>query len=590
MNNKPSELEKIKENSNYLRGTINESLLDELTGSIIPEDAQILKFHGSYQQYDRDLESERRKQKLEPLYQFMIRIRAAGGITTMDQWLALDKLADEYANSTLKLTTRQAFQLHGVFKRNLKDTIRKINDAIMTTISACGDVNRNVMCNPNPYHSYVHAEVLEASRQITIHLTPKTTAYHEIWLNKRLVAESHLDDGSEKDKSELSSDQKNASEENKPKSNVDHEPLYGKTYLPRKFKIALAIPPYNDTDIFANDLGFIAIEKDKKLTGYNVVVGGGMGTTLENKNTYPRLGSVIGFIPKDKIVEVSEKVVAIQRDHGNRSDRKVARLKYTIDRLGLDWFRKELNERLGWALQDPKTYKFTRNGDLYGWHKDVHNVWHFTMFVENGRVRDTENIQLKSCLREIAKIHKGDFRLTGNQNLVIGNVSESSKPAINNLLKKYKVLANQKKSGLRLNSLACVALNTCGLAHADAERYLPSLIDKIDAILERNGLMKEDIIIRMTGCPNGCARPYLGEIGFVGRAPGRYNMYLGAGFSGDRLNKLYKEMLNEQEILAELETIISSYANDKDKGERFGDFVIRKGIVTEVREGKQVHQ
>jgi sulfite reductase (NADPH) hemoprotein beta-component len=560
MNTPLSEVEIIKEQSNYLRGTLKESLEEEITGSIAPADTTLIKFHGSYQQFDRDLESERKHQKLEPLYAFMIRVRLAGGIATPSQWLTIDQLADQYANGTIKLTTRQAFQLHGIFKHNLKLTIKEINQSLMDTIAACGDVNRNVMCNPNPHQSTIHAEAYEIAQSISNHLVPKTTAYHEIWLDKRL----------------LSGNQE------------DEEPIYGKTYLPRKFKIAIAIPPNNDSDVFANDLGLIAIEEHSKLTGFNVAIGGGMGMTFGNPQTYPRLATLIGFVAKDKIVDLAEKVVIMQRNLGNRTDRKNARLKYTIDRIGIDQFKKELCALLGFEFEEAKPYTFVSNGDIYGWLKDSHGNWHLTLFVEGGRVRD-KDMKLKTALKEIAKIHDGDFRLTGNQNLIIANISPEKKKQIEQILNANNVLPNKKLTGLRLNSLACVALNTCSLAFAEAERYLPHLIDKLDELVVANHIEKEPMVVRMTGCPNGCARPYLGEIGFVGKAPGRYNLYLGAGFSGERLNKLYKENLNEQEIIEALKPVIEDFAKNRNQDERLGDFVIRKSYVKATTEGIDFH-
>lgn len=556
-----SEVEIIKENSNYLRGTLKESLNDEITGAIAPADTNLIKFHGSYQQFDRDLESERKRQKLEPLYSFMIRVRLAGGIATSRQWLKIDNLADEYANGTIKLTTRQTFQLHGVLKPHLKKTMKEINNALLDTIAACGDVNRNVMCNPNPNQSSVHAETYEIAKRISDHLLPKTHAYHEVWLDEQLVG------GGEK----------------------DAEPIYGKTYLPRKFKIAIAVPPHNDSDVFANDIGLIALEERGKLIGFNVAVGGGMGMTFGINQTYPRLASVIGYCPKEQVVEVCEKVVVTQRDLGNRSDRKNARLKYTIDRLGIEKFKEEFHSRLGFNLPEAKAYVFESNGDAYGWAQGTDGKWHLTLFVEGGRIRDTETFRLKSALRRIAEVHEGDFRLTGNQNLIISNIPAGKKKLIENILRKDEVLPNKKLTGLRLSSLACVALNTCSLAFAEAERYLPKLIDKLDEIVITNGLEKEPIVVRMTGCPNGCARPYLGEIGFVGKAPGRYNLYLGAGFSGDRLNKLYKENLNEQEILDALRPIFEDYAKARKPNERFGNFVVRKEYVKATKEGLDFH-
>jgi sulfite reductase (NADPH) hemoprotein beta-component len=558
----PSPIEIIKENSNYLRGTIIESLNDSLTGSIKEQDQVLSKFHGTYQQQDRDLDDERKHQKLEPFYSFLIRVRVPGGITTSAQWLALDELADKYADKTLKLTTRQAFQFHGVLKRNLKTTMQEINKTLLDTIAACGDVNRNVMSSANPFESPLHAEVAEDAKRISAHLTPQTAAYHEIWLDGKLF------EGGEK----------------------EEEPLYGKTYLPRKFKTAIAIPPRNDSDVLSNDLGFIAIIENGQLSGYNVTVGGGMAYTFGNNNTYPRVADVVGYIPKDKIVSVSEAVLVFQRDHGNRSDRKNARLKYTVDRLGLDYFHSELKRTHGIQLEVAKPYKFTTLGDKYGWSKSADGQWHYTVFVEGGKLVDRAGYPAKTALREVAKAHSGSFILTGNQNVVIAQVSEKLKLKIESILKKYNVIDGKSLSQLRQNSIACAALPLCGLAFAEAERYLPSLVDKLDKVLEANGLLNEPITIRMTGCANGCGRPFLAEIGLVGRAPGKYNLYLGASFVGDRLNKLYKEMLSEEEIIAVLTPIFEDYAKTRDTNEHFGNFVIRKGYVKATTEGKKFHE
>jgi sulfite reductase (NADPH) hemoprotein beta-component len=557
----PDPIEIIKENSNYLRGTITESLNNPLTGALMEQDQVLIKFHGTYQQQDRDLDDERKHQKLEPLYSFLIRIRVPAGITTPAQWLALDELSDKYADKTLKFTTRQTFQFHGVLKRNLKTTIQEINKTLLNTIAACGDVNRNVMASANPFESPVHAEVAEDAKRISAYLTPQTGAYHEIWLDGKLI------EGGEK----------------------EEEPLYGKTYLPRKFKIAIAISPRNDSDVLSNDLGFIAIIENGQLSGYNVTVGGGMAYTFGNNNTYPRVADVVGYIPKEKIVEVSEAVLVFQRDHGNRSDRKNARLKYTIDRLGLDYFRSELKRTHNIVPEDAKPYKFTTLGDKFGWSQGADGLWHYTVFVEGGKLVDLAGYPARTALREVAKIHTGSFILTGNQNVVIARVSQKQKAKIENILKKYNVVDGKSLSQLRQNSIACAALPLCGLAFAEAERYLPSLVDKLDKVLEVNGLLNEPISIRMTGCANGCGRPFLAEIGLVGRAPGRYNLYLGASFVGDRLNKLYKEMLSEEEIIATLTPILEDFAKTRDKNERFGNFVIRKGYVQATTEGKKFH-
>ena len=521
-----------------------------------------MKFHGSYQQDDRDLRPGRRKHKLEKAFSFMIRVRVPGGVATPKQWLETDRMADQFANGTIKLTTRQAFQLHGIIKSNLKRTVKEINDAAMDTIAACGDVNRNVMCNPNPHLSSIHEQALRAAQEISDHLTPQTRAYHEIWL-----------DG---EKLESSED--------------EVEPIYGKTYLPRKFKITVAVPPSNDVDVYANDLSFIAIVEDGELAGYNVAVGGGLGMTHGAEATFPRIAEVIGFCTPDQVVDVAEKVVLVQRDYGDRTDRKHARLKYTIQDRGTDWFLAELNKYLGYDLEPAREFHFEDNGDRYGWVEDERGNFHYTLFVQGGRVIDTPGYPMREGLREIAKVHEGDFRLTANQNVIIANVAEEKRAEIEALLEKYGMHRSHERSAMRLASIACVALPTCGLALAEAERYLPDVITDLEEKLEELGLRHDAITIRMTGCPNGCGRPFISEIGFVGRGPGRYNLYLGGGFAGQRLSKLYRQDLDAGEIGATLGPILEHYAKERNEGERFGDFVIRTGYVNETIQGPDFHQ
>ncbi|HYQ56953.1 MAG TPA: NADPH-dependent assimilatory sulfite reductase hemoprotein subunit [Draconibacterium sp.] len=552
-----SEVEKLKYESNFLRGTLTESLADPITGAISDGDTQISKFHGIYQQWDRDIDKERKSQKLEPAFSFLIRLRMPGGKFTPEQWLKMDELSEKYANGTLKLTTRQTFQLHGVLKGNLKATIKGMNDSLMDTIAACGDVNRNVMSHANPAQSSFHAEVIETAQKISEHLLPKTKAYHEIWLDEKLVADS---------KEEV-------------------EPLYGNRYLPRKFKIGIVIPPHNDCDVFSQDLGFIAIVENRKIIGYNIAVGGGLGTTFGNSETYPRTGTVIGFCTPDKVIDVAEKVVLVQRDNGNRKDRKLARLKYTIDRMGVEEFVAELTKYLGYELEPERAYNLERNGDDFGWIKGSDKKWHLTYFVEGGRVLDRGDYKLKTALREISKVIDGVIILTGNQNLIISGVSTKVKNQVDALFKTHGV-SPEDISGLRKNSIACVALPTCPLAFAEAERYLPDLVSKIEAILDEHQLGKEEIVIRMTGCPNGCGRPYLAEIGLIGKSPGYYNLYLGGSFNGTRLNVPYKQTISEQEILNELKPIIADFTTSRKSEEHFGDFVIRKGYVKEISDGR----
>ncbi len=582
---KPShtEVEHAKAKSDYLRGTLVQSLENGITGALFPDDTHLIKFHGSYQQTDRDLDSERARQKLEPLYSFMIRVRAPGGVATPEQWLRMDKLADQYGNSTLKLTTRQAFQLHGVDKRNLKAAIQGFNEVLLDSIAGCGDVNRNVMCSVNPDESRLHAAMYEVAKAISTAFTPKTQAYTEIWgLSQTEEVEtsgSKQPEGNWR-KIELAQNDQD-----------DVEPLYGKTYLPRKFKIAMAAPPDNDTDVFANDIGLIAIEKNGELSGFNFAAGGGLGMTFGMPETFPRLADILGFVETKDVVKVCEAVITLQRDYGNRENRKLSRLKYTIEGMGLDAFKKEVEKRADIEFQAQKPFQFRHSGDRFGWTQGHSGRFHLTLFVEGGRVIDKSPYLLKTALREVAGLlHEGEFRLTGNQNLLLGNILPEQRTAVEAVLERYGVLEpTLRQTALRLNSIACVALPTCTLAFAEAERYLPQLMDKIEVLLRANNLEKEAINIRMTGCPNGCGRPYLGEIAFVGKSPGYYNLYLGAAHDGSRLNKLYREMLDETAILRELEPLLVHYARSRNSGEHFGDFAIRAGYVKATTHGTNFH-
>ncbi|PVI03512.1 sulfite reductase-like protein subunit beta [Periconia macrospinosa] len=562
--------EDIKIASNYLRGTIEEGLQDTTTGAISASDQQLTKFHGTYMQDDRDLRDERKAQGLEPAYSFMIRCRLPGGVATPKQWLQMDEISTKLGNQTMKLTTRQTFQFHGVVKGKLKPAMQSINRALMTTIAACGDINRNVMCSSLPEHSGFHKEVHAVSQKISDHLLPSTSAYHEIW----------LEDDETKQKRKVAGE-----------AVQDHEPLYGPTYLPRKFKITIAIPPHNDTDVYAHDVGLIAIKgKDGHLEGFNILAGGGMGVTHNNKKTYPRTGSMFGYVPADQAHIVCEKIMLVQRDNGDRKNRKHARLKYTIDDMGIDVFRGKVEELWGQHFADPKTFKFDSNIDTFGWQKDEHGLNHFTFFIENGRIEDTADFPMKTGLVELSKILKGkaEYRLTGNQHLILSNVADEDLAGVKELLKKYK-LDNTEFSAMRLSSSACVAFPTCGLAMAESERYLPELITKLEGTLEEAGLRQDSIVMRMTGCPNGCARPWLAEVAFVGKAYGAYNMYLGGGYHGQRLNKLYRSSIKEDEILEIMRGLLKHYAKDRQEGEHFGDFVIRAGYINETTHGTNFH-
>ena len=561
---KLSPVEHIKLASNYLRGGIADGLADEMTASIAEDDTQLTKFYGFYQQDNRDLRSERKTSRLEPHYQFMLRLRLPSGVVTGEQYLAIDELAHKYGNGTLRLTTRQTFQFHGVAKWHLRPLLQDAYKVGVDARGACGDVNRNVMVSAHPERSAVHAELHAWSQKISEHLAWKSRAYEEIFLQQEPRGE-------------------------------DHEPIYGTSYLPRKFKIAMAIPPENDVDVFANDIGLIAIIDNGELAGFNVAVGGGMGTTHGEEATYPRLGSIIGFVAAENVMQVVETLVTIQRDYGDRENRKHARFKYTIDDRGLDWLQAQLAERADIRLAPARDYRFARNNDPIGWFQSDDGAWHLTLFVENGRIADftgegESGYKLMTGIREIAKIHAGTIRLTGNHNVIIAGVAADNKPAIEAIVAHYNLDDGNKNSLLRHSSMACVAFPTCGLAMAESERYMPRLITKLDAVMNDAGLADTSIVMRMTGCPNGCARPFLGEIGFVGKAPGKYNLYLGAAHNGSRLNKLYRETIGEDEILAELTPMINRYAAERENGESFGDFVIRAGIIAETTEGRLFHE
>jgi len=550
MSNQPkplSEVEHIKAQSRLLRGTLAESLQDPVTGGLATPDLSLIKFHGSYQQDDRDVREERRQQKLEPDYSFMIRTRLPGGVATPAQWLALDALAREHANGTLRITTRQAFQLHGVIKRDLKATMARISAALLDTIAACGDVNRNVLCNPNPVDSRIHETVYGWAKRISEHLLPRTRAYYEVWLDEEKVAGG------------------------------EEEPIYGSTYLPRKFKAAVAVPPHNDVDVFAQDLGFIAIIEQGELKGFNVSVGGGMGASHGDAATYPRLADVLGFIPPERTLEVAAAVVKMHRDFGDRTNRKHARLKYVLEERGAAWFTAELEKRLGFPLEAVRPFAFEHNGDRFGWVEGHDGRWHLTLQLDSGRVADKPGATHLTGLREIARVHPGDFRLTANQNLIIAGVPAEARAAIDALVAKHGLDSFRSASPLRRNALACVALPTCGLAMAEAERYLPPFVERLESRLVAHGLLDANILLRITGCPNGCARPYLAEIALVGKAPGRYNLHLGGDARGQRLNRLYRENIDEEGILAALEPLLAAYAKERQQGEGFGDYLLRAG-------------
>ena len=545
--------ERMKDASDYLRGTIAVGLLDRITGSVpSADDVKLMKFHGIYQQDDRDVRDERRRQKLEPAYQFMIRVRLPGGVCTPAQWLKLDELARAHGGDTLRITTRQTFQFHWVLKDSLRPIIQGLHETLLDTVAACGDDSRGVMCTVDPLSSQFHAEVAAMAKRVSDHVIPKTRAYHEIWYGNERVAGSDSE-----------------------------EPFYGRTYMPRKFKIGFALPPSNDIDVYAQDLGFIAIGGPDGLEGFNVAIGGGMGRTDQAPETYPRLASLVGFVPADRVIACADAVMAVQRDYGDRKERLHARFKYTIDDKGLNWIKAQIEDRMGAPFEAARSFTFTSNGDSFGWNTTPDGRHHRTLIIENGRL----DLRLLDMLRDIARTHRGTFRLTANPNVIIAGVRSEDRSAIDAILAEH-IPDIDDFSVIRRNAIACVALPTCGLAMAESERYLPSLLDRIDEILNRHGLAHEPITIRMSGCPNGCSRPYIAEIGLTGRAPGKYNLYLGGGFHGERLNRMVRENVGEAVILEVLDDTLGRYALERKPGEHFGDFTIRAGIVRAVTEGR----
>jgi sulfite reductase (NADPH) hemoprotein beta-component len=538
--------EVIKEANPTLAGGIAETLVNPDSDRFSEDDVQFLKFHGIYQQDDRDLRKTQKK------FMMMIRGRIPGGVMTATQWRVFDDLATQYGNDTLRVTTRQSIQFHGVVKTGLGPLVKKVNEALLSTLAACGDVNRNVMAPPTPAYTYARAQVFEDCKRVAEALKPRTKAYHSIWLDG---VQLNLDDPENKD---------------------FEDPLYGKTYLPRKFKTAFVIPPVNDIDIFTNDLGFIAVVEKDCLVGYNIAVGGGMGRSHGNTQTYPRLADVLGFLTPDRIVDAAKAVVTIHRDFGDRAERKHARLKYVVQERGADWTRAEVEARAGFKLGPARPFEFTSTGDLYGWHQQTDSRWFLSLFIETGRVKDKADVRLKTALRQVAeRFGEIEFHLSPNQNIILSDIPEADKPAIEALLAEHGVKTENQASVLHAAALACPALPTCGLALAESERVLPGLVDRIEALCAESGIAGEEIIIRSTGCPNGCARPYMAEIGFVGKAPGRYQIWLGGDAAGMRLNRLWKDMVKDPDIVNELRPVLARYAKERNAGERFGDWCHR---------------
>ncbi|MEI6779817.1 MAG: NADPH-dependent assimilatory sulfite reductase hemoprotein subunit [Verrucomicrobiota bacterium] len=548
LNPKPSATEVLKAQSPTLAGTIAQTLADPQADHFADDDAHFLKSHGVYQQDDRDLRKTGKK------YIMMVRCRIPGGVLSAAQYLACDDLSTRYANNTLRVTSRQGFQFHGVVKGGLRALVKAINDALLSTLAACGDNNRNVMAPATPAMSKLGVQVQQHTLQAAQAVLPSTRAYHSIWIEGVPL---DLEAPANKDF-------------------VD--PLYGQTYLPRKFKIAFAIPPLNDSDIFTNCCGFIAIgDGSGKLLGYNLTAGGGMGRSHGNEATFPRLADVIGFLPPEKAVDVAKAVLTVHRDFGSRSDRKHARLKYVLEDRGVQWFREELERRLGFHLAEPMPFRFEKQGDAFGWNRQADGRLFLGLFVETGRIKDRDGWRMKTALREVVSKYQPEVRLTPGNNLILANLDAAHREEITRLFAEHGIQTERERQGsnLRRASMACVSLPTCGLGLAESERYLPELITRIEGLLTEVGLVGQEITIRMTGCPNGCARPYMAEIGFVGKAPGRYQLWLGGNEASTRLNRLYRDMVKDPDIITELRPLFTRYAKERLADERFGDWVAR---------------
>ncbi|QKJ88436.1 assimilatory sulfite reductase (NADPH) hemoprotein subunit [Paramixta manurensis] len=548
---KLADAERLKKESNYLRGTIAEDLNEGLTGGFNGDNFLLIRFHGMYQQDDRDIRAERAEQKLEPRHAMMLRCRLPGGIITPKQWLAIDKFAaDNTLYGSIRLTNRQTFQFHGILKKNVKPAHQMLHEVGLDALATANDVNRNVLCSSNPVESELHQEAYQWAKKISEHLLPQTRAYAEIWLDQEKVA------------------------------TTDKEPILGETYLPRKFKTTVVVPPHNDVDLHANDLNFVAIAEKGKLVGFNLLVGGGLSIEHGNKATYARTASEFGYLPLDKTLAVAEAVVTTQRDWGNRTDRKNAKTKYTLERVGVETFKAEVEKRAGIKFEPIRPYEFTTRGDRFGWVKGIDKQWHLTLFIENGRLLDYPDRALKSGVAAIAKIHQGDFRLTANQNLIVAGVPESQKEKIEQLARQHGLMENVTMQ--RENSMACVSFPTCPLAMAEAERFLPAFVTRVEEVMSRHGVGEEHIVLRVTGCPNGCGRAMLAEIGLVGKAPGRYNLHIGGNRIGTRIPRMYRENITEDEILTNLDELIGRWAKEREADEGFGDFTIRAQIVNPV--------
>jgi sulfite reductase (ferredoxin) len=549
-NAEPSKVERVKEASRALRGTIAEDLATD-SPTFAGDNAQLLKFHGIYQQEDRDKRKEARQRGLDRHYQMMVRTRIPGGLVGPEGYIAHDEIADRWGNQTLRITTRQDFQLHGVLKGDLWASIHAIDEALMTTLGGCGDQVRNVMCCPAPLQDRLRTQLRAALPALVDGLTPTTRAYHQIWVDGELLADGE----------------------------PEPDALYGTRYLPRKFKVGVAVEGDNCIDVYSDDLGLVAMRgPDGGLDGFTVLVGGGLGRTNNKPDTYPAVARPLAHVPTCHLVETARAVVAVQRDFGNRTDRRHARLKYVLAERGLPWFRDQVQSRVPFELAAPRPLLWEPLDDHMGWHEQGDGRLFYGLFVENGRIRDAGELRLKTALRRLVEEHRPVLWMTAQQNLIVGGIEPARRDAIERLLTQHGVPLTEHVSQTLRNSMACPAVPTCGLAVAESERVLPDLARRLEAVVAELGLADERISFRMTGCPNGCARPYLGDVGFVGTTLGKYDVFLGGDFVGTRLNSLFAHNVPLAEIPALLRGPLAAFATEREAGEGFGDWCDRTGM------------
>jgi sulfite reductase (ferredoxin) len=548
-----SPVETIKVESNFLKGTIGEEIAAPVD-HFNKENLQLLKFHGTYQQDDRDDRKSAKQEGGGKAYSMMVRLRIPGGRISSDQMLSMLDLCEEVGNTTMKITTRQTIQLHGILKDNLRPAIKRINQIALSTLAACGDVNRNIMCCPAKRACSIHAEMEQLTDELTEALAPKTPAYHELWVTDTETGEKTLEGGGEV-----------------------VEPLYGPTYLPRKFKMGICLPEDNCVDIYTQDIGFLAVVREGKIIGYNVLVGGGMGRTPTKKTTFPLLAKRMAFVTPAQAVGVAQAILKVQRDHGNREDRKVARMKYLVHNWGIEKFRAEVEKYYGEKLADCTADDVYEFDDHMGWQEQGDGLWSYGLNIENGRLYDSDHIQLKETLRAICREFKTEIRMTGHQSVIFTNIHEADKAKLIGLISQHGVPTTEETSTVRRWSIACVALPTCGLAITESERRLPSIIDGLEAPLAKLGLAKERFTIRMTGCPNGCARPYNADLALVGKAKDKYTLFAGGGWLGTRLAYIYKDMVSDDAVVNELIGIFAAFKANREGNESLGDFCTRVG-------------